>query len=242
MTKVRFVSAIYDISDGLRGPTYPAVLWERAVELSSFLPGGLHVCCDSAAAAHYSAAHGNLHIYPLPLPMGLPSEAALPLTRHSQKDTHAYLALQNAKSEFLLHVKQQSPPEIQTFIWIDAGIRKVLQSPERLLPRLRALGNAVYPTDAIRLPGPGWGLTADANRLTASIWWRFCGGVVIVPTGLVERFAEECRWGIQQLWTTTGRVTWEVNVWTYLEACGRLPVVLVPGDHNDTILDALFMT
>lgn len=238
MTKVRFVSAIYDIGDGLRGPTYPTTLWERASELSSFLPGGLHVCCDPT----HVAAHPNLHVYPLPIPEGLPAEAALPASRNNQKDTHAYLSLQNAKPTFLAHVKQQSPPEIQTFIWIDAGISKVLQSPERLLPRLHTLADTVYPTDAIRLPGPGWGLTADANRLTASIWWRFCGGIVIVPTGLVERFAKECRWGIQQLWEATGQVTWEVNVWTYLEACGRLPVVLVPGDHNDTILDSLFMT
>lgn len=244
MSSIRFVTAIYDIGDTLRGPTYPTTLWERAAELSAFLPGGLHVCCDPAMLRETGSIPQPpcLYLYPLPMPFRIPVEAELPPNRHPQKDTHAYLTLQNAKPDFLLHVKQQSPPTIQTFIWIDAGIRKVLQSSESLLPRLRSIGNRVYPPDTIRLPGPGWGLIADAHRLTAGIWWRFCGGIVIVPSGLVESFAEECRMGIQQLWELTGRITWEVNVWTFLEARGRISLTLVPGDHNDTILDALFMS
>lgn len=241
---VRFVSAIYNIHDTGRGPEYLTFLWEQAIRLSAYLPDGLHICCSPDAVRDDLPPSLQLYLFQLVLPDDAIGAPGLPPQRNITKDTAAYLTLQNTKPDFLLHVKSQSPDTIATFVWIDAGICKVLPSASTLLPRLqsRLLSDVTFPSDKIRIPGPGWSRSANVHRLTDGIWWRFCGGIVIVPAGLVEQFATECRWGCQSLQEQTGRQTWEVNVWTYLEACGRIPVELVPGDHNDSILDALFMS
>jgi hypothetical protein len=242
MPTVRFVSAIYNLhytEGGERGVDYPTFLWEHAIRLSAYLPDGLHICCSPEDMR--DDLPDSIHLYPLPF--AAQRDIALPPQRNLTKDTAAYLTLQNKKPDFLLHVKNESPTDIATFVWIDAGICKVLPSASTLLPRLQTFlqSGPIYPSHKIRIPGPEWHLLGDVQRLTEGIWWRFCGGLVIVPAGLVERFATESHWGCQNIKEQTGRLTWEVNVWTYLEACGRIPFELVPGDHNDTILDALFL-
>ena len=171
---------------------------------------------------------------------------SLPLSRNFAKDTLMYLILQNMKPEFLQRVKQQQHGHTSddVYVWIDAGILKIV-SPSQLpslLERLQtpSLYRSVSP-HAIRIPGPGWSLPANTRQLTQQIWWRFCGGIVICPAELVDVFAtEHLRACCEIREQSGGCATWEVNIWTYMDLYNRVPIELVPGDHNVSIFDCLF--
>ena len=219
-----FVTAIYDIER----TGYIDALWSRVNVLAAALPN-LHLFCSTADAAG-RPTHPIIQKHPLELTeldtwRLLHDVSALPKIRNEAKDTLPFLILQNAKTEFLR--RAADVVEGTHYVWIDAGLVKVLQTVPPAIP-----SHFAFRDDQITIPGC-WGPCADASLLTERIYWRFCGGLFVVPAALVGPFAEEVLRGCAEL----KKATWEVNVWAYIE--GRLPIRWIPGDHNDSILNAL---
>lgn len=219
-----FVSAIYDIER----TGYVDVLWSRVNVLAAALPNLCLFC--SVADATGRPTHPAIQKHALELIETdtwhlLHNVTNLPSTRNETKDTLSFLILQNAKTEFLC--RAAATAVATHYIWIDAGIVKVLQTVPPAIP-----SHFAFCDDQITIPGC-WGPCANATLLTERIYWRFCGGLFVVPAALVVPFATEVLRGCAEL----KKATWEVNVWAYIE--GRLPIRWIPGDHNDSILDAL---
>lgn len=224
-----FVSAIYDIER----TGYIDALWSRVNVLASALPN-LHLFCSTADAAG-RPTHPIIQKHPLELTELdtwhlLHNVTVLPQIRNEAKDTQPFMLLINAKSEFTKRIAEIIPDKTH-YIWIDAGLVKVLQTIPPAIPSQFA-----FRDDQITIPGC-WGPCADATLLTERVYWRFCGGLFVVPGPLVGPFAEEVLRGCAELKERTGKAIWEVNVWAYIE--GRLPIRWIPGDHNDSILNAL---
>ena len=158
----------------------------------------------------------------------------LPEKRNVSKDTKEYMILMNMKTECLALMKQKTIHDIQYFVWLDAGISKIFKDPDAtlstLVPRLQTCNNL---SDKIVIPGC-WGPQSDVGILTHCIHWRFCGGFFCVPSELVIPFSKEVLQGCQEIKDKTNKITWEVNVWTYIES--RLPIEWRAGDHNESIL------
>jgi hypothetical protein len=157
----------------------------------------------------------------------------LPEKRNFAKDTKEYMILMNMKTECLTLIKQKTLHHIDYYVWIDAGISKIFKDPEitlsTLVARLQTSNNL---PDKILIPGC-WGPQSDVGILTHCIHWRFCGGFFCVPTDLVISFSKEVLQGCQEIKEKTNKITWEVNVWTYIES--RVSIEWRPGDHNETI-------
>jgi hypothetical protein len=228
MSSPIFVSAIYDIGR----PGYIDALWSRVNVLADALPH-LHLFCSASDAAsrstHPRIQRHSLEITDLDTYKLLHDVSALPSNRNEEKDTINFLILQNAKTEF---IRRTVGISVGThYVWIDAGLVKVLQTVPPKIPT-----HFEFPADKIIIPGT-WGPCPDIWTLTQHIWWRFCGGLFVVPAALVAPFAEGVLRGCTEIKEQTGKAVWEVNVWSYIE--NRLPIRWIPGDHNDSILNAL---
>ncbi len=143
------------------------------------------------------------------------------------------MILMNMKTECLALVKEKITTDINYFVWLDAGISKIFENPDKilsyLLPRLQ---NSNLPNNKILIPGC-WRPQRDINILTHCINWRFCGGFFCVPSHLVLPFSKEVLQGCQEIKDKTGKAIWEVNIWAYIES--RLPIEWRHGDHNESI-------
>ena len=113
------------------------------------------------------------------------------------------------------------------YAWIDFSIYHCLQNPAAS-NQLQAIQAFTFPSTCLYFPGC-WQKIAV---LWDQINWRFCGGFFLGDKksliDLYEHFV--------QVYTNLPNLTWEVNVWAFIENRGR-HFDWYPGDHNNSILN-----
>jgi hypothetical protein len=230
MQKYTIVSAIYNIYSD---KTYYNLIWERFVILAKYFPVVLF--CSAADIERAKAIEG---VAPIPVEFAdtdtykiMAPVEGLPSCRNAAKDTREYLILMNAKAEFLWRASNIVTAEY--YVWLDAGVSKIVSSPDVFVPFGESLDR--YSSDEIRVPGV-WGILQSGNlhKYVHNVYWRFCGGQMIVPRNKISPFYAESTAAIRQLIAATNTLTWEVNVWAFMEAAG-FPFAWVAGDHNDSM-------
>lgn len=250
-TEMVYVTAVYDLYGGAIPISDMGALAARlAVLAQSLWP--LHVFCDPGLQGQLLSAladaAGHVVVTPLALEATETAEVFrdvtdLPPNRNHVKDTKGYMTLMCAKTEFM-RLAKDAHPEATGVVWVDAGITKILVPAEAPLV-LQTVAERVdillqLGLDRIVVPGCwSWPrpFSGHPSELAHGICWRFCGGFVVAPAGLVERFAREVLRGCSLMASATGRVTWEVNVWALVEHA--LPIEWHYGDHNASIFDCV---
>jgi hypothetical protein len=236
---IAFVTAMYAVASAER----VAEIWERLHQLAAVLP--FHIVC-SATDAHKVPAGSTAHIVEfadLEAFKILSKTSGLPRVRSDSKDTKEFMILMNAKTEFIKRVKE-SGVTADHFLWIDAGIGKIFRDPVTSYNRLATIlaRRGALPSDAIVVPGcweRGAGEVTAFDALLTRVSWRFCGGVVVVPRGLVDLFHYHILAACEEIRVRSGLAIWEVNVWDYLESTGRMAFQWKKGDHNERLFEAL---
>ncbi len=138
----------------------------------------------------------------------------------------------NAKAECLQIVKNIVAAD--HYIWIDAGIGKIFKNPDESFNKINTLVQAKrLKSDSIFIPGCWNYKNSNMNDLTLKIFWRFAGGFFVVPYGLVDQFHTNVIQGCETIGQKTGIVTWEVNIWCFIES--SVPIAWMYGDHNESI-------
>ena len=231
MHSILFVSAFYHINH-----SYSHEIIERLKLLAKYVPLNLF-CSEKDVSLLETIPNVILQVkefdsfetYTL-----LSEVEHLPEKRNISKDTKEYMILMNMKTECLALMKQKLVhDDVKYFVWLDAGISKIFKDPDAILSTLvTRLQTCKTLSDTIIIPGC-WGPQSDITILTHCIHWRFCGGFFCVPTELVIPFSKEVLQGCQEIKDKTNKITWEVNVWAYIES--RLPIEWRPGDHNESI-------
>ena len=252
---VVYVTAVYCIYND---NTYFDKVWERLDILAKFFP--LYVFCDENDKERVSALPNVTPIYrkftDLDTYMTINNTHQMSPSRNPIKDTKEYMILMNAKTEFIKCVKDITHNNPTThYVWLDAGITKIFKNPEASLFTLKQLLTKPMRTNTIFIPGcwpkftyydifardfvinPKVDKAFYLQRLTEAINWRFCGGFVVIPTHLVEPFANAVKQEIIRVRETYGTAIWEVNIWTALE--DTLPIQWERGDHNEEIFTSL---
>lgn len=226
---VAFVTAIFNIH-----PTRSTEIWDRLSILSQTIP--IHIVCSPEdadkvpkSATPYFLPFQELTTYKLIAP--LPD---LPPIRNVDKDTKEYMIVMNAKTEILQYVKTRVYAD--HYVWIDAGISKIFKDPHAIFRSILAQTVSMK-SDTILMPGCWPRKESNPAILTEKINWRFCGGFFVVPRAYVADFAIRMFDGVAALGAATGRATWEVNTWCFIER--HLPIQWEKGDHNESILDCL---
>ena len=223
-----FVTAIYRIY-GEERPAYCDEVWARFAFLVRHLPT-IHAFCSLADASRLSAFPNVIPHFveftDLDTYRALASAHGLPDKRNTLKDSKEFMILINAKPEFLRRTREAAPAASH-YIWIDAGIQKILRTAPsdaltRMVARCHALCARETPANVL-LPGTSWKWsTPTIGNVARKIRWRFCGGFCVVPAQCIDAFARETAVGAQEILRATGKLTWEVNVWAYVES--RLPI------------------
>ena len=152
-----------------------------------------------------------------------------PANRTIGKDTVAYMNLTNAKAS-LPALAEQRGVQSDAYAIIDFGLLKCCRHVEIAQERLRRLAT-LRPT-AIWIPG-----AQRRGRLQVDfVHWRFLGGLFFGPRDQLLAAGQAS----ERLFAALlPRVTWEVDLWAWMEAVGAWDVRWYPGDHDDTIFDVI---
>ena len=147
-----------------------------------------------------------------------------------KKNTLAYHIVMAQKTEWL-EAAAEMEPTADVFVWIDFGIFHV---PGVTVEIIDEFLDRAESEKAIAIPGC-W--ERDQYQYNDSWpYWRFCGGVMIVPRRYIASFnramkREYIRW-LQE----TNSVSWEVNTLARLEQRDPdFPVWWYQADHNETL-------
>ncbi len=165
------------------------------------------------------------------------TEAILPQLRNPEKDTLNHFQRSNAKTELLWRASQIQKARLG-YVWLDFDILSISSNAEYFMKRLTRLNEAfeVVPNKIV-FPGCLQKDQINWDHLFAFPIWRFCGGLILVPSSLIENFhalhrihLEKCR--------VLGALTWEINIWAAIEQEKPDLFHWYSADHNDSILEA----
>lgn len=158
----------------------------------------------------------------------------LPGDRNPEKDTQKYLALMNAKMDWMKKAAEQFP-KVETFFWIDAGIMKLIKNAGPILTALRTIHQINY--EHIIMPG-SWEFNARFNVNAAN--WRFCGTFLVLPRIHLDFFYERCK-NVLIDFCKNYKLTWEVNIWTIVEYyCEKKIFQWYYAGHDDGLIMNFF--
>jgi glycosyltransferase involved in cell wall biosynthesis len=159
----------------------------------------------------------------------------LPEYRNNEKDTLEFLQLMNAKPEFLFRAKEKKSAKM--YVWFDCGILKIVKNTEQFMENMKAIGSS-YVESKIVIPGCIPAEDVNFNNLFLAPIWRFCGGVLLVPSSRIELFNKLHAAELEKC-VNLKKITWEVNLWAAIEKVNPELFSWYKADHNDTIIPTM---
>jgi hypothetical protein len=165
--------------------------------------------------------------------IGMNYSRELPNNRNPNKDTKKYLSLMNTKIEFILRASEITDINIDTFIWIDFGILKIIKNINEFINKLRLINNKTF--QKIIMPGC-WKFGTEFN--VDNVNWRFCGGFFIIPRKHIYTFYDHSKIVLNDFCTLLNyKLTWETNIWNFIEYFRCKDIIeWYSADHNDSII------
>lgn len=161
----------------------------------------------------------DLHLYKIS-PQGLPDNRA------EEKDTRNFLILMNSKIEFIKRAIESTCHTSSHYAWVDFNVYHVLRDPASAL-ELKAIESCYLPPTCMYFPG-NW----SRGVVFEHVNWRFCGGFFVGDRASMSDFYDL----YVREYPHIPKLTWEVNVWAYLEFKGWR-VDWYKGNHDPTILN-----
>lgn len=158
----------------------------------------------------------------------------LPAHRNLIKDSFPFLAIINAKIEFLYEAARTY--DYKQYAWIDFNIWHVIRNTPESTRKLQSYSMRELCADSVYVPGC-WSKCTDG--LWERIVWRFCGGFLIGKKQAILEFTDLYMNSVKEIVQEKGGITWEVNLWAHLENHYGWNPLWCLGDHNDTILDCV---
>lgn len=241
MTSVRFVSAFIDIGSSVKSVGHRMRLFKYLAD--SGLP--IHLFLSHSFVKEYYLTVGireGVQVELIDLEEletykeleGL--SYTVPVSANPEKDTASYHIVQNAKIELVDRVRReyQDCGALSHFAWIDFNICQMFKNIPECLEYLR---NRLRREPGLFMPGCWW-LTEGQENLFTSINWRFCGSFFIGDAESIEKFHKVYRENFKKTVESVGILTWEVNMWHYLELKDLFGPVWYIADHNDSIIRA----
>lgn len=232
LASVVYVSALYDISGHRRLDEYLQFFTPLAKTSMEFI-----LFTDKAASVKPLKSHKNVKIVVLPkseIDSFSLTDVQLPEYRNKEKDTLEYLQLANAKAQFIQEATKHKSADC--YIWVDADLLHVTRRPEYFINRLEKLPASLVPNKVL-IPGCVAKQQIQFEQLFKSPIWRFCGGLILVPKGCVDRFAEAHKTQLAKC-KTLCKLTWEVNLWAVMEQENPDLFYWYSADHNDSMVNA----
>lgn len=170
-------------------------------------------------------------------------EIALPAIRNTPKDTYEYLVLMNSKIEFINDTMEKNPWNTEYFAWIDFNVAHVFKDPVGTADYLKMISKCQMERQFLAIPGcwpamsPGSSDTVIQHSILTTIHWRFCGGFFLGDRLSIQKFYRAHQHHFPEFLFKYKQLTWEVNVWAWLEFVDRnWKPSWYTADHDDTIV------
>ena len=170
-------------------------------------------------------------------------DIALPAIRNTPKDTYEYLVLMNSKIEFIHDTVDKNPWNTEYFAWIDFNVAHVFKDPVGSADYLKMISRCRLERKFLAIPGcwpiisPGSSDSVIQHAILTTIHWRFCGGFFLGDRESVQKFYQAYVRHFPEFLFKYKQLTWEVNVWAWLEFVDRtFKPSWYTADHDDTIV------
>lgn len=142
------------------------------------------------------------------------------------KNSLEYHCVNHQKFDWLARMSDHKDVE-DTLVWLDYGIGHV---PGVTVAVVKEFLNRIKEND-LAIPGC-W--TRDTIVLNDKVpCWRFCGGVMVVPTKQANKLYMAVRKNMRAHLQLTKNVSWEVNTLARIEP--QLDIRWYQADHNETM-------
>jgi hypothetical protein len=233
---ITFVSAFLDLSEDRKELRSPEVHLNHFLKIAK-TGINIHLFINESCKMIYTAcaSYPNIHIDFLNLEdlrsFQAAQNARLPDRRNPVKDTKNFILFMNAKPDFVYRAIQRAIFPSSHYCWLDFGLFHVIKDTAGAQTYLQQLS-----TKQLR-PGlfiPGC-VGIAPHHYFDNICWRFCGGVFVGDKQSLIHFYETVFHDYDTL-VQKQSLTWEVNIWAYLESIGKIHPIWFPADHNDSIL------
>jgi len=202
---------------------------------------GVNIILFLNKACTWSCDYINVHVEYVELDelSAYVTDVSLPPIRTVEKDTINYLILMNAKPEFVYRAIQSNIFPASHYYWIDFGVFYVIKDTVSAQKYLIDISTRELKKGLII---PGCCNMGDFNYFHR-ICWRFCGGVFAGDRDTLCSFYETI---VREYPIVHEKgLTWEVNLWAYLESLGKLNPEWIQANHDDSILrlpEAFFLS
>jgi hypothetical protein len=166
----------------------------------------------------------------------------MPYNRCMIKDTFEYLIIMNSKIEFIEYTIKDNPWNSSHFAWIDFNIFYVFKNFNYCKKWLQFLSSLKLKDNFLTIPGcfsyssPFHKENENLDNLLNNIYWRFCGGFFIGDKNSLLEFYQLYDLHFPLFLKIYGKLTWEVNFWSWLESFTDWKPIWYSADHNDSIL------
>ena len=168
----------------------------------------------------------------------LPFANKLPDVRNEIKDTFLFLCLMNMKIEIMAKAVNLINDESNTyrhFAWIDFNLPHVFKRPDDTIDYMYYLMEQQFVPNFIAASGC-WNMDAHRHTDFNNVNWRFCGGFLIGDAESILDMYDLYKNYYVDAMMKQDRITWEVNMWAYLERECGLDFTWFEGNHDDSIV------
>ena len=153
----------------------------------------------------------------------------LPTDRTPHHDTKNFLILMNSKLEFIKRAMDATPST--HYGWIDFSIFHVVKDEAATSAYLKMLAVSRLKDKCLVMPG-----CVDKQLPAFSkVCWRFCGGFLLGDRASLLSAYNSFEQLFRGVVYTMG-LTWEVNMWAFMEFKGHLKPTWVKANHDDSIV------
>ena len=167
----------------------------------------------------------------------LSNQYSLPSIHNPTKDTNVYMALMNAKTEFLGKAIRDGHITTPYVGYIDSGIAYIFHDIAGCFERIRTT-----PLDGLQkilMPGcwnPSYVpiMFSTIESLSEQVCWIFAGGIFLGPIDKILEFEARHSEALGRF-LEAGRIVWEVNVWAYVEFMYPGNIQWYVGNHDDSM-------
>jgi hypothetical protein len=164
---------------------------------------------------------------------------SLPPVRYAIKDKFEFLSLMSAKIEFMKDAMDLYGNTFEQYSWVDFNIWYIFKNDYEIAKRLWFYQTHSLKYDGVYIPGC-WQKGREADLLWNRINWRFCGGFFMGKAASIRDFVDRYFNNIENIIHEKKMLTWEVNIWSYLENEHGWEPRWFNGDHNESMIGIPF--
>jgi len=154
----------------------------------------------------------------------------MPSIRTAYHDTQNFMILMNSKVEFLHRAMKKDTSS--HYAWIDFSIFHIFRDKVGTTNYLQMLARSSLAETCLIIPGC-WPKLGSPDF--SCVNWRFCGGFFLGDRDSLENYYSVYRRLFRQSVVDHG-LTWEVNMWAWLEHKEEIHPTWIKADHNDSIV------